>query len=189
MSDTNTTEVVMDEIKLTKNIPMPKKNYVLRCTEEEYKSSSKGNMMIEREWEVVDPSEVVYNGKKLILAGTTMKKYTTCIVMNEDGTVNDVKSAKCKSMLREEYSMLGFDTNVDPANPLAKNQAKGMLVDAICASEEYTQCEDLTAEQKAKGDRQGSPILDRNTGKPLRGYRPQIREILGVSSFKPTNPY
>lgn len=188
MSDTNTAEP-MDEIKLSKNIPMPKKNYVLRCTEEEYKASSKGNMMIEREWEVVDPASVVYNGKTLILAGTTMRKYTTCIVLNQDGTQDEGKTAKCKSSLKAEYELLGFDTNVDPANPLAKNQAKGMLVDAICTSEEYTQCEDLTAEQKAKGDKQGSPILDRNTGKPLRGYRPQIREILGVSSFKLTNPY
>lgn len=185
-TDTDT----LPEVKLTKNIPLPKKNYVLRCTEEEYKSSKKGNMMIERKWEIVDPAEVVQSDRKLILAGTEMTQYVTCIVFLEDGTTKDEKkSAQCLLNLKEDYRKLGFDTNVDPTNPLAKAQAKGILADWICNAQEYTQCEDLTTEQRAKGDKQGSSILDRNTNKPLKGFRPNLQELLGVSSFKPTNPY
>jgi hypothetical protein len=188
MSDTSTETKLKPEVRVGKNVPLPKKNYVIRCIEEEYKESSKGNFMIEREWEIVEPAQVEYPDKIVVTAGNTMRQYLTCVVKLPDGGKDERKTANCMALVRADYTNLGFDTDVDEDNPLAKNQAKGMLADAICNSKEYIQCEDLTPEQRAKGNRQGTPIVDRNTGKPIKGYIAQIVKIVGASSFVPTQP-
>lgn len=188
MSDTQTETPI--EVRLNKNIPLPKKNYVLRCTEEEVKASSKGNMMIVIELEIVDPAQVPFGENKvLVLGGTTMTKYLVFKVLNEDGSTNEKNTGIAIDKLKEFYTLLGLSKDFDKENPVATNQIKGMLIDWICYAKEYTICEDLTPEQKAKGDKQGSPILDRNTNKPLRGFKPELGDMQGVSSFKPTNPY
>lgn len=183
-----TTDTLID-IKLNKNIPLPKKNYVLRCIEEESKEAGTGNMMVVRQWEIVDPAQVPFNGKNLILAGTKMRQQVMFKFFNEDGTVDEKKTKWGQSTIKDDFEKLGYTGEIDYDNPTASFSAKDMLVDAVCNGKEYIQCEDLTPEQRAKGDKQGTPILDRNTGKPLKGFNANIQEVLGVSSFKPTNPY
>lgn len=186
------TETQLVDVKPGKNIPIPKKNYALRCTEEEVRESKSGNgnMMVYRKWEILDPTEVPWNGKNLVLAGTEMEQRIVFLIKSPDGSINEKSTAWAQSMLKEDYIKLGFDVSkIDFNNPLATVSAKGLIADAICNSKEYTQCEDLTADERAAGAKQGKPILDRNTNKPLKGFQANIQEILGVSSFKPTNPY
>lgn len=184
-----TTTAPKPEVKVGKNVPLPKKNYVLRCVEEEYKESSKGNMMIEREWEIVEPAQVEYSDKIIITAGVNMRQYLTCICKLPTGEVDEKKTASMMNSVKADYHKLGFDTDIDENNPLAKNQAKGILADWVCNSKEVVECEDLTSEQRAKGDRQGTPIVSRTTGKPIRSFQPQLISLDGISSFVPTNPY
>lgn len=160
---------------LDRNTPLPRGNYVIRCTEEKFGESSKGNMMITREFEIVEPGMVKVNGVEVNVAGTTLTQYLTTKVFKEDKSVDEYKTKKAMGNVFADYEKIGHPCDeIDENNPLANCSTKGMLLDAVCSSAEYDE-----------KDSSGNPILDRNTNKPLKGYQVKISSILGVSSFKP----
>lgn len=174
---------------LSKKLPLPKNRYAVQCIEEEYKESSKGNMMVKRTWEIVSPIEVTIGGEVINVAGVTIEQYLTLIVFKEDGTVDEKKVAGMKGRYIQDANLFNetVPNDFDESNPPL--YAKGKVMEAILSSQEYPQTQDPTPEELAKGQKYGKPILDQNN-KPLKGFKPQLNELLYVSDVKGTSaPY
>lgn len=171
---------------LKKNQMLPKGRYAIQCVEEEFKESAKGNMMIERTWEIIDPATVLINGTEVVVAGVQAKQYLTTVVFKLDDAGNKVVDAeKVKSMMPsvfEDYSKLGLPCEeIDENNPTLG--AKGLVAAAILYGKEFPMTKDPTPEQIKKGQKYGDPILGEDN-KPIKGFQTNISMLLGLSSVK-----
>jgi len=168
---------------LTSKDKLPQRRYAVRCIEEVFGQSSKGNGMITRTWEVVDPEAVNINGANKIVAGVQVKQYLNVIVLDQaTGARDDEASDKALARLRDENANLGLPVDsIDDENP--QLLCKGIVADAILGSEEYSPREELTAEARAQGKTLGEPIKYAD-GTPVVSYKPRLISILGLSSVK-----
>lgn len=170
--------------QLPKNVALPKDRYSIQCTEEEFGESSKGNMMITRTWEVVDPTEKVINGQKYGIGGIILKQYLTTVCFKDGPNGKEVDTTKTQTMMAqvfEDYKKLGLPyDDIDENNPVLG--AKGLVANAILLSKPVPQTKDPTPEQLAKGQKYGDPILDEE-GKGLDTWRVQLdyNGLLGLS--------
>lgn len=172
-------------LKSTDNLPTQRA--VLRCIEEKYRESGSGNMMIERELEVVLPEIVSINGANKCLAGTKVKQYFPLIVFNEDGSRNDAKSDKALARYRDENKALGLPhESIDDENP--ELLAKGMYIDGTVGSEEYEMSERATPEELAQGIKVGKKKIG-DDGKPVVGYKVKLIGTLGKATPVPGQPW
>lgn len=153
---------------------------VLRCLEEKFGDSSKGNKMITREWEVVVPEVIEINGSNKVLAGQKIKQYRVTITNKENGERDDTKSDSALAQLRDELKALGLPyETIDDENP--ELLCTGMYADANLGSDEYEIRNPATPEEKALGKKYGTVKLGED-GKPEKGYRLKLEAILGKAT-------
>lgn len=173
--------------RLTSKDRLPRNRYAIRCVSEEFKPSSKGNPMIEREWEIVAPESVTISGKEVEIAGQTgIMQYCT-ILVQEDGKRDDSKSDAALDRFLTERRNLGLPADeIDDENPPL--DMEGKVVDAILSSDEYVSRLDPTPEQLAKGQKYGDPIKDAE-GHEVKNYRIRLEQILGPSSVQVNRPF
>lgn len=172
---------------LGKNTPLPKNRYSLQCMEETFETSSKGNLMIKRVWQLIAPQYVEVGGQKIDVLGQEFQQYLTTKCFKKDSEGADVPDEeKTKSMMNrvfDDFSVLGLPCDeIDESNPLLG--AKGIVADAICGSEEFTQTKDPTPEQVQRGQKYGDPILDAND-RPIKGFKPKLISLLALSNVPP----
>lgn len=166
---------------ITNKDRFPRQEVVLRCLENKFgPSQSSGNPMITLEWEIIHPESVTINGEvKNIMGVKPGSSYFPTIVLAEDKSRNNAKSDAALARLRDFRKAVDLPADeIDDENPTL--DYKGICVDAVCSAEEYKLHKEPTAEQLARGQRQGDPMTDAS-GKPLVGYRIKVDNILGKS--------
>lgn len=171
-----------------RNVPFPKNRYTLRCTDETMETSSAGNLMLHRTWEICSPTPVqsVDGQKQLDIDGLKMEQYVTFRIF-ENGELETEKTAKAINALREDLQLLGFEEDsFDDENPPLI--AKGKVVDAIVYGKKNASYMEPTPEERAKGQKVGKPIKDAN-GKDVVVYQLQIETILGLSTTEVHRPF
>lgn len=164
--------------KWNSTIPVPKDNYVLRCTEALFGASKRtDNPMATLSFEIVSPTEMEVGGKMITFAGTPLKHYVVTTAL-EDGAVNAEKTASCQERVKDLFEKFGVDfSGFNPENPDFSGLV-GKQVWALLVSDRSEKRRDQTAEQKAKGEL-GSIIKDPITGKDLIQYFPKIDSFFG----------
>lgn len=171
-----------------KSMPFPKNRYTLRCIEEESQTSSAGNLMLHRTWEIYSPSPVtsVDGTKQLDIDGLKLEQYLTFRIF-EKGEVNKDSTSKAINALRDDLATLGYEEDsFDDENPPLI--AKGKVVDAIVYGKKNPSYMDATPEQRAKGQKVGDPIKGPD-GKDVVVYQLQIETILGLSTTEVDRPF
>lgn len=171
-----------------RNMPFPKNRYTLRCIEESLETSSSGNLMIKRTWEIYQPDPITSadGTKQLDIDGLKVDQYQMVRIFDGD-EVNQESTAKAISSLRDDLQMLGFDgDSFDDENPPLI--AKGKVVDAVIYGKKSQSFMEPTAEERAKGQKVGKPIKDAS-GKDVIVYQLAIDQILGLSSTEINRPY
>lgn len=147
-------------------------------------SSNSGNPMVTLDTEVVQPAEVEIAGEQVNIAAVKAKYYIVTSVVNEDGSLNEEKTAKARERAKEILTNLGYTTinwdNID-VTPL-----RGKLILTLMESEITERRKNPTSSQieaaKAKGIRaEGDVMKHPVSGKPLVQYWPKIREIFGLA--------
>lgn len=158
--------------------------YTNRIVGATFAPSNKGNPMITLDTEVVQPAEVEIAGEQVNIAAVSAKYYIVTAVMNEDGSLNEEKTAKTRESAKEILTNLGYTTinwdNID-VTPL-----RGKLILTLMESEITERRKNPTSAQieaaKAKGIRaEGDVMKHPVSGKPLVQYWPKIREIFGLA--------
>ena len=168
-------------------MPFPKNRYTLRCTDEASETSSAGNLMIHRTWEICSPSPVqsVDGTKQLDIDGLKMEQYLPFRIFN-DGELDEERTPKVINTLRDDLALLGFEEDsFDDENPPLI--AKGKVVDAIVYGKKNASFMEPTPEERAKGQKIGKPIKGPD-GKDVVVYQLQIETILGLSTTE-VRPY
>ena len=173
-------------------ISFPQDNYIIRCIDESFgPSKSSQNPMITLGFEFVAPETITVAGEEYGIAGVKIPDYLAVTkVMNEDGSVDSEKSDNCKTRLNKLCIAFGLPAIDNPDNPTLG--FKNKLVWALCNCNTVERRKSPTAEQLAKGQKQGDVLKNPITGKPLVLYFPKIVEIFGPAEapagYKP-NPY
>lgn len=161
-----------------------------RCIEEKFGDSSKGNKMITREWEVVQPEVISINGANKALAGTKLKQYLTLESYDENGKRSSTSDGLLARYRDEQIalqlpdvngSLSAADYQVDPEAPLLS--AKGIIADINIGSEEYEFRNAATPEDLAAGRKYGSVKMGAD-GKPEKGYRPRLEGVLSRAAIQ-----
>ena len=172
------------EVNLHSKIKLPKDRYTLRIKDEEFKMSAAGNPMIILTPEFVSPdSFVAADGSTVNIAGVELnKEYITLRTKDkETGEVDLVKSQKMFDRYADLRAKLGVpidDEGVDIENP--PKVFKGLVISAICDSEESAQRKEPTVEQRSKG--QLGDILKDDDGNEIKFFRSKVVTILGLGS-------
>lgn len=154
-------------------------NYIVRVKEEVFAPSNAGNPMITLTHEIVSPEEVEIAGEVVTIAGTEIKTYHTVKANPDDENAED-KNAKNLVRLKKLYSDCGiaFDEGqID--NPPLGFVGKNLFV--LIYPDEVERRKAPTAEQLAKGQKQGDIMVNPLTKKPLVNYYPKIGEIFGLA--------
>lgn len=168
------------ETNLNPSIELPRDRYAVRIKEETFEISKRsGNPMIVLTPELVSPDSFVnpVDGSKVNIAGVELKKMYLTLSSKE----GPEKSQKCFDMysdMRDKFGEPIGEEGVDINNP--PKTFKGKVVDAICASEEFIQRKNPTADQVAKGQ-PGDPILDQN-GNQIKSYFAYVVNVLGLAN-------
>jgi len=145
-----------------------------RCIEEEFKKSGKGNMMIERTWEIVkQPPIETDNFGAIDIIGKEMKQYSVCLYQKdgeEEGTWDMVKSRKSQGAIYQELDSLQIphDEAIDFANPPIG--CKGIIADIKVNCKPENKRAPLTDDEKKAGKKQGADLIGED-GKPIEVYR------------------
>lgn len=142
--------------------------------------------MIVLEFEVVSPETVEVAGHQYNVAGVKVgKKYFVTQVLVE-GSVDAEKTANCKEKLDDIYAKFGLPPIEDIENPTLG--FKGKIVWALVNSEMAEKRKSPTAEQLAKGIKEGDVLKNPITGKPLIQYFPFVEEIFGLAEQSAGGP-
>lgn len=163
------------------SIPFPLDNYIVRILPDAtFGPSSKGKPMITLNYEVVSPESVKIAGEDYNVAGVkTRPTYNVTKSVDEDGNVDVEKTDKIKQMLDDMCTKMGVPLITDPENPDI-NAFKGKYVWALVGNESVERRKAPTAEQLARGERQGDIIKNPVTGEPLVNNYPKIQQFFGV---------
>ena len=183
-------------VELNKDIQLPKDRYTIRVKDVEYGPSSKGNFMFTWTPELVWPDTFVAgNGTIVSIAGKDLKKqYIALKIKNpETGQWDMEATQKAVDRYFDQLDKWGVDTTemresgIDLNNP--PKVIKGLVLDAICGSDEYVRRKDPTPEQKAQ-NKQGD-IIKGADGKEIKSYTAVVYEILGPgdSSVAANKPF
>ncbi len=159
-----------------------------RCISEKFGDSKKGNKMITREWEVVQPEVINLNGVNKALAGSKLVEYCTLESYDESGNVS-ATSPGLLARFRDEQvalqlpdvngSISAADYQIDPVAPLLN--CNGVIADLNIGSEEFEYRNPATPEDLAAGRKFGSVKVGAD-GKPEKGYRLKLENVLGRSN-------
>lgn len=165
--------------KWTSKVQFPTDNFQVRCIDEAFGPSNAGKPMITLKFEVVSPESATVAGKEYNIAGVeTQPYYAVTKSLNPDGTEDLEKSAVLKERTLDLYSKFGLPAPENLENPTLG--FKGKTVWVLMQSETRERRKAPTADQLAKGVRQGDVICNPITGQPLVNYYPKVSEIFGV---------
>lgn len=160
-------------------------NYVNRITFAEFvDSKTSGNPMIHFTSEIVSPEVVSINGEDVNIAGTTVEHYYTTTTIGDD----EKTAANRKRILDDKnpdelglYPRLGLDpASFNPENPDV-SVFKGLVFLSAMGSKAEPQRKSPTAEQLAKGQKQGDIMKNPVTGKDMVFHKPYVKEIFGLA--------
>ena len=167
----------------------PRENFIIRCTEEIF-GASKGsdNPMLTLKFEVDSPEEVNIAGEMFNVAGARISGYYVTQVLNEDGTLDEEKTANAQKRVRDLYDKFGLPSdNINFENP--ELGFKGKLQWALLYADAQEQRKSPTKEQLAKGIKQGDVLKNPVTGEPLIAYYPKIDQFFGLATANPNKPF
>jgi len=146
--------------KFKSSMIFPRDNYVVRCTEDEFGQSNKGNAMFTLNFEIDRPEEIEIAGERVNVAGVKTQPTWVVTKVFEDGVLNEQKSAAAIKRANELMASLG-EPPLDPENPQLALKGKLFHVRAFGKSEPVLKAQ--TAEQRAAG-KPGDPIKNPITG-------------------------
>lgn len=172
-----------------KTPPAFRDRYIIRCVDESFGPSSKGNPMITLEWELCGYQKpdgslsetIVRNGQTYMIAGKRN--------INTYHTLMEGPAGQNYIEFREKLKLPIDD--IDENNPPLDH--KGIVASAILSAEDLIQRKALTEEEKEELKKSGKPplgepILDED-GKEIHTYRIKIDQILGRSSVEVNRPF
>jgi hypothetical protein len=164
-------------------------NYVLRCVEESFgPSRSSGKPMITLKFEVASPDTMEVAGEPFTIASTQIMGYYVTQSVDENGVVDEAKSAECLKRLTALYKAFGLPTdNIDINNPALG--FKGKLVYALLTNDRKERRKSLTKAQLDKGVKQGDIMINPITKKILMNNYPKLQEIYGLAPTDTNKPY
>lgn len=166
--------------KWNSKVQFPTDNFKIRCIDESFgPSNSSSKPMITLEFEVVSPELVTVAGQEYGVGGVKIKHYAVTKSVDEAGVEDASKSETIKKRLDELTMKFGLPAITDVENP--ELGFKGKVVWALLKSEIAEKRKAPTAEQLAKGIKQGEIITNPIDGKPLINYWPRIDEIFGLA--------
>ncbi len=174
---------------LNKRIKLPRNRYTIRIVEEKFEISKAGNPMLVLTPEIVAPDTFTnpVDGSTVNISGTKLKPVYVTLAVAGDDKKSQAMFDRYSDLRDKAGKPIDKDVGVDVNNP--PKALEGVLFDAMCDGKEYTQNQDPTPAQAAKGER-GAPILDAD-GKPMKGYSCEVVEILGPAdpSIAGSRPY
>lgn len=159
--------------KWNSKIPFPTDNFKIRCIDEQFGASGNDSPMITLEFEIVAPESMNIGGVEVALQGTKLKHYM--VTKSEDAA----KSESMKKRLDEFANKFGLPPIEDVENPALG--FKGKVVWALLKCDVQEKRKSPTAEQLAKGIKQGDVINNPIDGKPLINYWPRVDEVFGLA--------
>lgn len=154
-------------------------NYILRCISAVFGLSGAGNPMLTFEYEIVSPEVMTVAGEEFTIAGLKMKTWQVVQTM-VDGVVDVNKTARNKEGLTKLYKAFEFDGEINPENP-DTSAFINKTVYAMLSNDAKEQRKSPTAEQLAKGQKQGDIMLNPKTKQPLTYNGPKIGEVFGLA--------
>jgi hypothetical protein len=175
-------------------IPFPSDScFKNRIISAKFAPSNKGHQMITLELEVVEPATYPIGDQEVNIAGVKAKMYFITKMFDENGNVDESKTANCRSRVFVSanpekpslYDQLGLDgAAADPENPNV-SEMLGKVVYTQMSSEPTEQRKTPTADEIAKAKKAGTRPVGAvmkhpKTGKPLVKYWPKIDEIFGL---------
>lgn len=175
--------------KWNSKVQFPKDNYVIRCMDDSFgPSKSSGKPMITLGFEIVSPETITVDGSEYTIAGTELKAYYVTQSVDEQGNIDVEKTQNIAARLKKLYEAFGLDfSTFNPENPTLG--FKGKSVHALLYGDVQEQRKAPTAEQIAKGQKQGDVLKNPITGKALVSYYPKIDDIFGLASADAGKPY
>lgn len=166
---------------------LPNTRCALQCMKEEYKESGKGNMMIAREWQVIEHAPVKIDGVEVDISGCDIPEYMVLKKSDGKGGFLATHSSEVKKALGQAYNKLdafGFpsDYALDIDNP--ELIMLGKVIDGMVNSQGQQMNHPPTTEDLAAGRKIGAPKVDED-GKPELYFKLNIMYFLGVSKTEP----
>ncbi len=138
--------------------------------------------MLTLSFEIVSPDVMNVAGKEFNVAGVkTQPLYYVTKSVDADGNVDVEKTEGWKGRLDELCNAFALPAITDPENP-AIDGFKGKVLWALIGSEPRERRKSPTAEQLAKGEKQGDILCNPMTGQPLVNYFPKIQQLFGIPS-------
>lgn len=159
----------------------PKNRYIARIADKTFKTSSKGNPMIEIGWEIVAKGD---GTQALKVKGYDGKDYTVAIAGAQSRTYLTL-SESAKKMVQEFCKKMKLPvTELDPSAP-DLSLLDGIIANVIVVGEKSQELSDELDEVTGKQ----KPILD-DDGKPIVKTYLRITDIISRNTtFQPSNPY
>ena len=138
--------------------------YVLRCVDQKFALSQKGNPMITLDWEIVGLPQQDGTVATAIKRGNTTYQLAGLRVNRSYLTL---VAGRAYNMFVEFQEKMGLSTDIDEVNP-DLSQYVGLLAEAVLASEQGDVLrKELSEEEKEAGKTLGDPITDKD-GNELR---------------------
>ena len=174
----------------SKEIQIPTNNeYVVRCIEETFAPSSKGNPMITLKFEIVSPQTVTaLDGEEVNVAGLKMPYYANVAIF-ENGELNAEKTAQART-----YTFKSEDKDRPALYEIAEIEVtpeqydnpplgfKGKCFAARVKPDPQVVHDSPTAADLKAGKREGKVSINPRTKKPMQTFYPKIETLYCVVS-------
>ena len=171
-------------------------DYILRVLEVKTAPSSAGNPMITLIEEIAAPAEVVCtNGETVNIAGVKITSYFSFKVLNEDGSIDEVKTANAQARVFSNsektalFQLYGIDVTPDqydnpPIDKLIGEQQYARVKPDVRVKHDSPTAADLKA-----GKREGKVSINPKTKKPIQTYYLKVEERYGLAEGGNSAPF
>lgn len=169
----------MKDYNLT--LPWPTDNYIVRCLPDaKFGPSNAGKPMLTLNFEILTPETVNIAGEDFNVAGTkTQPVFRVTKSIDSDGNVDAEKTTTVQTYLKDMYKKFGLAEPTDFDN-IDVTPLKGIIVWAVVANKAVPKRKAPTAEQLAKGEKEGDVLVNPVTGEPNIMNFPEIKEFYGL---------
>lgn len=168
------------QVKWNADKQLPYDNYVVRVIEEDFAPSQKGSPMVTWKFEIASPNSVIIGNEDVIIAGVRLSLMRRVLKsVNDDGSENEGKTKTVREMFNKFITDCGLPAETNFENPALG--LKGKLLHVAIKAPEVAKRKTPTAEQLAKGEKQGDILLNPITGKPNVQYWPEIDIVYGAA--------
>jgi hypothetical protein len=163
-------------------------DYILRVLDVKAAPSNAGNPMITLVEEIAAPGEVVCtNGETVNIAGVKTTSYFTFKVMNEDGSVDEEKTANAQSRVFSNkentalFQMYGIE--------VTPNQYDNPPIEKLIGKQQYARIkpdtkvkhDSPTAADLKAGKKEGKVSINPKTKKPIQTFYLKVEERYGLA--------